>query len=146
MPRITCDQPGNKPLGVRGINLGTAPVTAAEAPDFSVPDPNDASTRITVAGEIWWGSPIYLVNKGVVTRTVTVSVLAEGGATTRLGVVMIPAGETVAFPVQGQSLLKRSAGTTFGDRLRLVADAGNDIDYWAAAYERRADDHIGVVA
>lgn len=145
MPRITCDQPGYKPVAIRGINLAASATSVAEAPDFSVPDPNDAATQIVVAGEIWFGSPIYLYNKNASTRTVTVDILTEAAATITLGVVEIPAGETAAFPMQGQSLLKRDPDVANGDRLRLTASDASSIDYWAAAYERRADDHIGVV-
>jgi hypothetical protein len=146
MTRITCDQPSNKPIAVRGVNLATSATIIAEAPDFSVPDPNDAGSRVVVAGEVWFGSPLYLYNKNAAARTVTVSILTEGGATITLGVVQVPAGETAAFPMQGQSLLKRSSASADGDRLRIAASAGASIDFWATAYERRADDHIGVTA
>jgi hypothetical protein len=145
MPRITCDQPSYKPVAVRNINLPTTDTAVAEAPDFLVPDPNDAASQIVVAGEIWFGTPIYLRNRNASTRTVTVSILTEGGVTISLGAIAVPGGETAAFPVQGQSLLKRNAAGTDGDRLLMRSSNANSIDYWAAAYERRADDHIGIV-
>jgi hypothetical protein len=145
MPRITCEQTGYKPIAIRGANLGTGATAVAEAPDFSIPDPNDAASQIVVAGEVWFGTPVYLRNKNVDTRTVTVTILTEGGVTISLGVVEIPGGETAAFPVQGHSLLKRNPDAVNGDRLRLQASNASSIDYWATAYERRADDHIGVV-
>jgi hypothetical protein len=145
MPRITCDQPGYKPVAVRGFDLAATATAIAEAPDFSIPDPNDAASQVVVAGEIWFGSPVYLYNKTEDTREVSVEVLTEDDDTIALGVISIPAGDTVAFPLQGQSLMKRDPDATNGDRLRLTADAADAIDYWATAYERRADDHIGVV-
>ena len=41
MPRITARQPSpGKPINLTMTDVGTAWATLAEAPDFSVPDPN----------------------------------------------------------------------------------------------------------
>jgi hypothetical protein len=147
MPRIVCDQPGYKPIVIRGTNstTGETPLTIAEAPDFSIPDPEDAGSRIVVAGEIWFGTPLYLRNRSTsVTLTANVWIDGEDGSSLRVGIIEIPALETVAFPMQGQSLLKRLPGATFGDRLRMSGGEAGAIAYWATAYERRADEHIGL--
>lgn len=146
MPRITCDQPASKSITIRGANLPASATVVTEAPDFSIPDPADAAAQIVVPGEVWFGTPLHLHNKTGTQRTVTVSILTEAGSTVALGTVPVPAGETVAFPLQGQALQKRSAAAVNGDRLQLQASAANAIDFWATAYERRAQDHIGVSA
>lgn len=154
MARITCKTPSTgKPLSLRLANVPTTDTVLAEAPDFSVPDssnqfdtrdPTD-SNRAIRPGEVFFVTPLYARNKSGTTRWVEISLLSEDGDTYESpGQITVPAGETVVVPVQGLSLLKRTAGNSNGDRLVIRAENATAFDVWGAAEERPSAEHIGV--
>jgi hypothetical protein len=156
MPRITCRQPSTgKPLNIRAENVGSSFVTIAEAPDFSVPDPSGTgytvrdpldATRGIAPGEVFFLTPLMARNLTASARWIEVRLLTEGGTENdAIGRVAVPAGETVAIPVQGRSLVKRNAAGANGDRLQVRADAADAFDVWASADERASAEHVGVV-
>jgi hypothetical protein len=153
MPRITCKTPSTgRPVTVRIQNVGTSWTTVAEAPDFSVPDtslvfptrdPGDASRAIR-SGEVFMLTPLYARNKTSTTRWVEARILNESGTAFTFARITVPANETAAIPVQGMSLVKRTAAGADGDRLQLRAEAGSTFDVWGAAEEKPTSEHIGV--
>ena len=154
MPRITLKTPSTgRTIQMRLVNVPTTATTIAEAPDFSVPDtsiafaardPVDAGRAIR-PGEVSFLTPIFARNKSAATAVLTVEFLSEAGVRSSFAVVSVPAGETAAIPVQGQSLLKRVLAGTNGDRLQVTAGTANAFDIHGAADERVSSEHIGVV-
>lgn len=155
MARITCLEPSTgRPLRIALQNLANTWTSIADAPDFSVPDeaeefatrdPLDA-TRAIRPGEITFLTPLCVSNRDTVTRWVDVRVLTEAGVAVFCpGRVSIPAGDTVYIPVQGRSLLKRTAAGANGDRLQVLAQTANVLDLWLAAEEKLSSEHVGVV-
>lgn len=154
MPRITCKTPSNgRPLNLTAVNVGTSYQTLAEAPDFSVPDtagtypvrdPADGSRAIR-PGEVSFITPLLARNKTETTRWIEVQLVLEGGTVIACpGRVAVPAGDTVAIPVQGRALVKRTATGSTGDRLQVRAEATATFDIWAGALERPSAEHVGV--
>jgi hypothetical protein len=62
----------------------------------------------------------------------------------QLGVVSVPAGDTVFIPLQGRSLLKRDASTANGDIIQIRAESANTFDVWISAEEKLSSEHVGV--
>lgn len=154
MPRVTCNtvSPG-KPLNVVLANVTTSFSTIAEAPDFSVPDPNVQfptrdpldSGRAIRPGEVAFITPLAARNKTTTARWIEVRLLNEAGtAYESPGRVLVPGNETAMIPVQGRSLVKRTAAVASGDRLQVRAETANVFDVWASAEERLSAEHIGV--
>jgi putative Ca2+/H+ antiporter (TMEM165/GDT1 family) len=138
---------------LRLVDVGTTATTIAEAPDFSVPDtsstfaardPSDSGRAIR-PGEVSLLTPIFARNKGTATAVLTVEFLSEAGDRSSFAVVSVPAGETAAIPVQGQSLVKRVLAGTNGDRLQVKSGTADVFDIHGAADERVSSEHIGVV-
>lgn len=155
MARITCKTPSTgRSIPVHLLNVPASATTIAEAPDFSVPDPSEAfatrdpldDARAIRPGEVFFLTPIYARNKSGSAATLTVQVVTEAAVTLSLAVLSVPAGETLAIPVQGLSLVKRSAAGSNGDRLRVTASAADTFDIVGAAEERLSSEHIGVAA
>ena len=153
MPRITCKTPSTgRAIPVRLLNVPATATTIAEAPDFSVPDPSQSfadrdpadSGRAIRPGEIFFLTPIYARNKTGTARTITVEILTEAAVTLSLAVLSVPAGETMAIPVQGQSLVKRTPAGSNGDRLRVTASLADVFDIIGTAEEKLSSEHIGV--
>lgn len=155
MARIKCRQPSTgKPINITYENVGLTFVTIAEAPDFTVPDPSfstypnsrdpsDASRGIA-AGELFFLTPLMAKNKTNATRTIEVRLITESGVVNdAFGAIKVPAGETVAIPLQGRSLVKRNYLGTNGDRLQVRADASAAFDVWASVNEQTSAEHIG---
>lgn len=153
--RITCRQPSTgKPVNVRYESLGTDWVTIAEAPDFSVPDPSgsqytsrdpsDASRGIA-AGEIFFLTPLVAKNKTISTQYIEVRFMNETATPNdAFGRFYVPAGESVAIPLQGRSLVKRYSGSANGEMLQVRAGAPISFDVWASANEQASAEHVGV--
>jgi hypothetical protein len=153
--RITCRQPSTgKPINVRAENVGTDWITIAEAPDFSVPDPSgsqytardpgDASRGIA-AGEIFFLTPLIAKNKTAGTRYIEVRLLTETNLPNEaFGRFYVPAGESVAIPLQGRSLIKRDATSANGEILQVRSDSALSFDVWASANEQASAEHVGV--
>ncbi len=153
MARITCRTPSTgKPLRIIQADVANTFVTVAEAPDFSVPDasnkfpdrdPTD-DTRAIRPGEIFFLTPIAAKNKDTVTRFIEIIYVTENDETIEVAKVDIPAGDTALVPLQGRSLLKRTANTVSGDTLQIKAEVENVIDIWVSAEEKTSNEHVGV--
>lgn len=153
--RITCRQPSTgKPINVRAENLGTAWTSIAEAPDFSVPDPSGSqytsrdpadTSRGIAAGEVFFLTPLVAKNKTANTCYIEVRLLTETGLPNEaLGRFYVPAGESVAIPLQGRSLIKRDSTSANGEILQVRSDTASSFDVWASANEQASAEHVGV--
>lgn len=152
--RITCRQPSTgKPINVRVEDLGTNWVKIAEAPDFSVPDPSgsqytnrdDDTSRGIAAGEVFFLTPLIAKNNTASTQWIEVRFRAESGSNNdAFGRTTVPAGESVAIPLQGRSLVKRDANSANGDSLFVRASAASSFHVWASANEQTSAEHVGV--
>lgn len=152
MTRITARNPSDaRPLRVSRAEVPTAWTTIAEAPDFSVPDtsltlpvrdPLDSGRGIR-PGEVFFLTPLHCRNREGAAQWIEARLLSGAGDALLLHCVTVPAGDTVALPIQGQSLFKRDAESA-GDRLQVRAQFAGGFDVVGAAQERPANEHIGV--
>lgn len=156
MTRITCRQPSTgKPINVRYEDLGTSWTKIAEAPDFSVPDPSgssypsrdpDDTSRGIAPGEIFFLTPLVAKNNTAKTDWIEVRFKPESGSNNdSFGRISVPAGESVAIPLQGRSLVKRDALTANGDIIYVRAGNTACFHVWASANEQASAEHVGVV-
>ena len=157
MTRILCRQPSTgKPISVQYIGVGTDWINIAEAPDFSVPDPSGATypgrdpldgTRGIAAGELFFLTPLVAKNITAGTDWIEVRFRPEGGTANNdaFGRITVPAGESVAIPLQGRSLVKRVATNTNGDIVYIRAGNTASFHVWASANEQASAEHVGVV-
>lgn len=156
MARIVCRQPSTgKPINYRVESLGTDWINIAEAPDFSVPDPSGSQypdrdadpSRGIAAGEVFLLTPLVAKNKTVSTQWIEVRFRPESGAGANndaFGRITVPAGESVAIPLQGRSLVKRVATSSNGDILYVRASAAGSFDVWISGNEQASAEHVGV--
>lgn len=153
MARITCRTPSTgKPLRIIQRNVANTYVTIAEAPDFSVPDasnkfpdrdPVDA-TRAIRPGEVFFLTPMTATNRDTVDRWIETILVTEDDETIEVAKVTVPAGDTALIPLQGRSLLKRTANNAVGDTIQIRAEISNIFDIWIAAEEKTSNEHVGV--
>jgi hypothetical protein len=159
MTRITCRQPSTgKPISIQNNSVGTGWINIAEAPDFSVPDPSrsaypnrrdpaDATgSRGIAAGELFFLTPLVAKNVTAGTDWIEVRFRPEGGVANNdaFGRITVPAGESVAIPIQGRSLVKRDDLSTNGDIIYVRAGNTASFHVWASANEQASAEHIGV--
>lgn len=157
MTRITCRQPSTgKPISIQYIGVGTDWINIAEAPDFSVPDPSGSTytsrdpsdtSRGIAAGEVFFLTPLVAKNVTAGTDWIEVRFRPEGGTANNdaFGRIYVPAGESVAIPLQGRSLVKRVATNTNGDIVYIRAGNTASFHVWASANEQASAEHVGVV-
>jgi hypothetical protein len=156
--RITCRQPSTgKPINVANNSVGTDWIILVEAPDFSVPDPSGSqytardpadptNSRGIAAGEVFFLTPLFAKNKTVSTDWIEVRLRTEAGANNdAMGRITVPAGESVAIPLQGRSLVKRDSTSANGETLLIRAGTTNSFEVWASANEQASAEHVGVV-
>ena len=157
MARIKCRQPSTgKPVNFSNTSLGTDWYLLAEAPDFSVPDPSFANytnrdspdnTRGIAPGEIFFLTPLVAKNVTGGTDWIEVRFRAEGGTANNdaFGRIVVPAGESVAIPIQGRSLVKRSGSASANGDI-LYVRAGNTASFhvWISGNEQASAEHVGV--
>lgn len=159
MVRIKCRQPSTgKPVNIRYEDLGTGWINIAEAPDFSVPDPSGSqypnsrdptdAARGIAPGEIFFLTP--LIAKNITNKTDWIEVRFRPEDITAanndsFGRISVPAGESVAIPIQGRSLVKRNVNTTSGDTLYVRAGNTACFHVWASANEQASAEHVGVI-
>ena len=148
--KIITDQPQAKRRTLQA-SIGTAAATLVEAPYFSVPlndednatiDPANANRELR-AGEIFFASGLQIANSSATARTVTVDLLAEGGAVTSLSPgLLVPANDILTL-APGLSLFKRNLASpsALGMRLRVSASASGALTLTATVIEREAIDH-----
>jgi hypothetical protein len=169
MTRIKCRQPSTgKPINIQYIGVDMNWTIIAEAPDFSVPDPSRSTylwrdpsdeTRGIAAGELFFLTPLIAKNVTAGTDWIEVRFRPEGGTANNdaFGRIVVPAGESVAIPLQGRSLVKRNIITagignnpdtyTFsdnGDILYVRAGSSDSFHIWASANEQASAEHVGV--
>lgn len=158
MTRIKCRQPSTgKPISIQYIGVGTGWINIAEAPDFSVPDPSrsgypnsrDSSdiSRGIAAGELFFLTPLVAKNITAGTDWIEVRFRPEGGTANNdaFGRITVPAGESVAIPIQGRSLVKRDYLSANGDIVYVRAGNTTSFHVWASANEQASAEHVGVV-
>jgi hypothetical protein len=158
MVRIRCRQPSTgKPISIRYEGLGTDWINIAEAPDFSVPDPSGSGytsrdpsdpSRGIAPGEIFFLTPLVAKNTTAGTDWIEVRFRPEDVTAANndsFGRIIVPAGESVAIPLQGRSLVKRNVNTTSGDTLYVRAGNTSSFHVWASANEQASAEHVGVV-
>lgn len=157
--RIICRQPSTgKPISVTNNDVGTSWYILAEAPDFSVPDPSGSSypnsrdpgditnTRGIAAGEIFFLTPLVAKNNTANTQWIELRFRPEGTTANNdaFGKITVPAGESVAIPIQGRSLIKRDYLSSNGDILYIRASNTSSFHVWASANEQASAEHVGV--
>jgi hypothetical protein len=157
MPRIICRQPSTgKPINVHIEDLGNDWTILAEAPDFSVPDPSGSQyvardpldgSRGIAAGEIFFLTPLVAKNNTAGTDWIEVRFRSESGTSNNdsYGRITVPAGESVAIPIQGRSLVKRDASTSNGDIIYVRSGNTASFHVWTSANEQTSAEHVGVV-
>lgn len=158
MVRIKCRQPSTgKPISIRYENLGTDWINIAEAPDFSVPDPSGSGytsrdptdgSRGIAPGEIFFLTPLVAKNITAGTDWIEVRFRPENSTSNNdsFGRITVPAGESVAIPLQGRSLVKRISTSTNGDIIYVRAGNTASFHVWASANEQASAEHVGVVS
>ena len=153
MARIKCRTPSTgKPLRIIQTNVANTYVTIAEAPDFSVPDASNKfpdrdpvdSTRAIRPGEIFFLTPMTATNKDSEDRWIETILVTEDDETVEVAKVTVPAGDTALIPLQGRSLLKRTANNAVGDVLQIRAEISDVFDIWLSAEEKLSNEHVGV--
>lgn len=160
MTRIFCRTPSTGyPENLVLANVPTTLTTlggglsGSDAPDYSVPDPSNQyeqrdpidPTRAILPGQIFFLTPLSIVNKTGNTQTLRVVLNQEDGTIIEFGNAIVPAGDTAYVPLNGRSLLKRDPLTLNGDRLQVSASASNVFDVWASAELSPASQNLGNV-
>lgn len=169
--RIKCRTPSTgRGISVRSSRtelVSNVFVTIAEAPDFSVPDPNRSfgnilniqidqqvlsrpvrdpldDLRAIRPGELFFLTPLSAKNTSNVTAWVDARIVTEFDDIIELGRMVVPANDTGFFPMQGRSLFKRDIAGAVGDKLQIRAQFSDTFDVWAGAEERPSNEHSGI--
>ena len=155
MTRIYCRTPSTgypENLVLVDVPDTVTTIPGANAPDYSVPDPSNQyeqrdpldPTRAILPGQIFFLTPLSIVNKSVSEESLTVFLLQEDGTLVNFGTATVPAGDTAYMPLNGRSLLKRDPLVDNGDRLQVQASAPDVFDVWTAAEGSPASQNLGV--
>ena len=160
MTRIRCRTPSTGyPENLVLANVGTTltiltgGLSGSDCPDYSVPDPSNQyeqrdpldPTRAILPGQIFFLTPLSIVNKSGATQTLRVSLLQETGNRIEFGNAVVPAGDTAYVPLNGRSLLKRDPFSLNGDRLQVSASVANVFDVWTSVELSPASQNLGNV-
>jgi len=139
------------------VNTTWTTIANAEAPDFSIPtsagaernpDP-DAVGRELRGGEIFFETPLQVVNTTATTRWIEAQVVLQGSSGQAIPAsprVPVPANDSIFLQLQGQRLLKTDLGGTIaspipGGRLQVRAEVGNALTILGSAIELEAQTH-----
>jgi hypothetical protein len=155
MPRIRTDQPSSgRPLRLVYPSNGFVPdtwTTIVEAPDFSVPGTGDTGVTLDPAdpdrelrpGEVFFETPLTVVNLGSVTRWIEVRLVTQNNTIHPLtpNQLKVPANEAIYVPIQGLRLLKTNFTAIEGDALQMRASTGSSIKIIGSAVELEALTH-----
>jgi hypothetical protein len=155
MTRIYCRTPSTgypENLVLVDVPDTVTTIPLADAPDYSVPDPSNQyevrdpldPTRAILPGQIFFLTPLSVVNKSAGQESLTVFLLQEDGTLVNFGTAIVPAGDTAYIPMNGRSLLKRDPLAANGDRLQVEASAPSVFDVWTAAELSPASQNLGV--
>ena len=154
MPRILTAQPAvARPVRIFMRNVPTVWTSLAEAPDFSVPDPQQAwpaalrdpadATRRIQPGQILFLAPLMIFNSDPnLSHTIELCTLLEDGTTIiAQAAVTIPRRETYTHPIPGQRLLKLNPASATGDALQVRASAADMLQITGAAAQGAIEEH-----
>jgi hypothetical protein len=127
-------------------------IDGADAPDYSVPDPSNQyeerdpldPTRAILPGQIFFLTPLSVVNKTGSEEYLDCQLLLEDGTIIQFGRAYVPANDTAYIPLNGRSLLKRDPLGANGDRLQVAASNPSVFDVWVAADLSPASQNLGV--
>jgi hypothetical protein len=156
MSRIYCRTPSTgypENLVLANVPATTTTIPGADCPDYSVPDPANQyeqrdplfPERAILPGQIFFLTPLSIVNKSGNQETLTVTLLQESGNIINFGTAVVPAYDTAYIPLNGRSLLKRTGNATAnGDQLQVVASVANVFDVWTSAELSTASQNLGV--
>lgn len=164
MPRILTDSISSGrslqlfiPAATNSGFVNTTWTTLIEAPDFSIPtsgdsgftlDPDDLSRELR-PGEVFFETPLQVINKTSVTRWVELQILLQGSGGQAIPAsprVPVPADDSVFLQLQGQRILKTDVGGTLaspipGGRLQIRAEVDNALTVLGSAIELEAQTH-----
>ena len=155
MTRIYCRTPSTgypENLVLVDVPATVTTIPGADAPDYSVPDPSNQyeqrdpldPTRAILPGQIFFLTPLSVVNKSGTQESLTVFLLQEDGTLVNFGTAIVPAGDTAYIPLNGRSLLKRDPLVANGDRLQVQASTPGVFDVWTAGEGSPASQNLGV--
>jgi len=159
MTRIYCRTPStgypeNFTLADVPTSFTTIPggETGADAPDYSIPDPSEQyeqrdpldPTRAILPGQIFFLTPLSVVNKTASEEWLECQLLNEAGNVIAFGRAVVPANDTAYIPLNGRSLLKRDPDSLNGDQLQVRASNSNVFDVWTSADLSPASQNLGV--
>jgi hypothetical protein len=144
MTRIATETPGaSVPKQAKALVSQTPTWTViAEAVDFETPSDDDGEGLIVVPGRTRFGSALLFTNVSGSVVSYDLQFLLEDGTEIWLAdSIEIQPNDVSVFPIQGQSLLKLSAASANGDRLRIRASAEGAVYACVDVKEGSAEQH-----
>ena len=155
MTRIYCRTPSTgypENLILADVPTSFTTIPGADAPDYSVPDPSEQyeqrdpldPTRAILPGQIFFLTPLSVVNKTASEEWLECQLLNEAGNIIAFGRAVVPANDTAYIPLNGRSLLKRDPDAANGDQLQVRASNSNVFDVWTSADLSPASQNLGV--
>ena len=155
MTRIYCRTPSTgypENLILADVPTSFTTIPGADAPDYSVPDPSEQyeqrdpldPTRAILPGQIFFLTPLSVVNKTASEEWLECQLLNEAGNVIAFGRAVVPANDTAYIPLNGRSLLKRDPDALNGDQLQVRASNSNVFDVWTSADLSPASQNLGV--
>lgn len=155
MTRIYCRTPSTgypENLILADVPTTFTTIPGADAPDYSVPDPSEQyeqrdpldPTRAILPGQIFFLTPLSVVNKTASEEWLECQLLNEAGNVIAFGRAVVPANDTAYIPLNGRSLLKRDPDALNGDQLQVRASNSNVFDVWTSADLSPASQNLGV--
>ena len=155
MTRIYCRTPSTgypENLILADVPTSFTTIPGADAPDYSVPDPSEQyeqrdpldPTRAILPGQIFFLTPLSVVNKTASEEWLECQLLNEAGNIIAFGRAVVPANDTAYIPLNGRSLLKRDPDALNGDQLQVRASNSNVFDVWTSADLSPASQNLGV--
>lgn len=156
MTRIYCRTPSTgfpENLILADVPTSFTTIPGADAPDYSVPDPSEQfeqrdpldPTRAILPGQIFFLTPLSVVNKTASEEWLECQLLNEAGNVIAFGRAVVPANDTAYIPLNGRSLLKRDPDALNGDQLQVRASNVNVFDVWTSADLSPASQNLGVI-
>jgi hypothetical protein len=154
MTRIFTAQPAvARPIRIRMVDVPDLWTTLVAAPDFSVPDPqqawptafrdpNDPNRRIQ-PGQVLFLAPLMIFNTDPnASHRIEIRTVFEDGITViEQAAVTIPKRETYTHPIPGQRLLKLDPASETGDALQVRASAPDLLQITGAAAQGAIEEH-----
>lgn len=155
MTRIRTNQAAtNQPTPITVAGVPTDWTTVLEAPDFSLPDPNErfpddrdpaetaTDKRRIASGQALLETPLMFHNRDTTSRWVEIRTIREDGTTVVQAKVTIPPGDTYLHPSPGQTLVKQDLTSSNGDQLQVRAQSASVVDLIAGASVGMSEKHL----